>query len=70
VTIDVLEQAEALGEIVQSDRRPEFGDHGLLGSGGDRCRGLSQSGEISSARPRYFCQTILGRPSIRRHSRA
>src|SRR5262245_24421390 len=45
VTVDELDQAEALGQIVQGDRRPEFGDHRLLGGRADRGRRSSQSGD-------------------------
>jgi hypothetical protein len=44
VAVDVLDQAQASGQVVQGDDGTKLGDDRLLGRGGPRSRGLSQGG--------------------------
>ena len=45
VAVDVLDQAQASGQVVQGDDGAELGDDRLLGRGGEGSRGSSQSGD-------------------------
>ena len=45
VAVDVLDQSQALGHVVQGEHGAELGDDRFLGSGGGGSRGLSQGGD-------------------------